>query len=67
MADRKFRYTFAVGVAGQRRVTVAAYSEEQARDRARRKLDDRAVRNGVEPPEVWDLQLIRLVPAEGSW
>ena len=54
MADKK-KYSFLVGIAGQRRITVRAESWAEADDLARERLDRIAAERGEEPPVSWTL------------
>lgn len=56
---KKQRFTFAVGIARSRTVTVHAMTEEEARMKVRAELDRRAARKNQEPPIGWDLELVR--------
>lgn len=59
MTARAQWFTFVVGIAWSRTVTVHATTEEEARMKARVELDRRAARKNQEPSVGWDLELVR--------
>lgn len=52
------KWKFGVGISGNRTVTVNAYNEQDALEKARHKLDMRAEKANEEPPVSWTLYLI---------
>ena len=61
---KKAKFTFAVGIARSRTVTVHAENMDDARLRAIEALDRRAEKSGAEPPVAWDIELVKFIPAE---